>query len=56
MQSLRSYSIEDDNNVKLLLTHIRKIQNIAEVKVLEINKTTLSTKVVVYRKRPNINV
>lgn len=38
------------------MVHIRKMQNITKVKVLEINKTILFTKVVVGGKRPDVSV
>ena len=48
--------MEDDDNVKLLLTHIRKMQNIAEVEKLAIDKTALLNKVAVSGKRPDISI
>lgn len=43
LQSQRKCSIKDDDNIKLLLRQIKKMQNTAEVKKLAIDKTVLST-------------
>lgn len=51
MQNKRNYQIKDNDNVELLLTHIKKMQNITKVKVLVIDKTALLTKVAIDKKR-----
>lgn len=47
---------ENDNDVKLLLTHIKKMQNIDEVNTLVSNKTILSTKAVIERNKLDVSV
>lgn len=49
-------NIEDDDDIKLLLTYIKKVQNIAEVGTLPSNKIAPSTKGVVDGKKVDINV
>ena len=56
LQRQYSYSIKNDNYIKFLLAHIRKMQNTAEVKASEIHKTASLTEVVVDRKRPDVSV
>ena len=49
-------SIEDDDNVKLLLAYIKKVQNTTGVGTLAIDETAPSTKGVVGRKEVDISV
>lgn len=56
MQSQHSYNINNDDDVKLLLAQIRKMQDITEVEALTINKTAPLTKVVVGEKRSDISI
>lgn len=55
MQSQR-IGIEDDDDVKLSLTYIKKFQNNAEVRILVSNETVSSTKGVVRRKKINVSI
>lgn len=50
------YSSVKDDNIKLLLIYIRKIQNTTKFKILASNKTALSTKTTVSRKRLDISI
>lgn len=47
LQRQRSCSIEDDDNVELLLTHIIKIQNIIKSEISAINKTAPFIKAII---------
>ena len=55
MQNQRN-RIEDDNDVKLPLAHIKKMQNITEVGILVSNETVLLTKGAVGRKEVDVIV
>lgn len=49
--------IKNENDVELLLAHIRKMQiNTIEDKILTINKMSLSTKAIIGRKKSDINI
>lgn len=50
------YNIEDDNNVKLPLAYIRKIINTAENVTSVIDKTILSTKAIIDKRKSNVHV
>lgn len=50
LQSQYSFNIQIYNDVKLLLVHIQKMQNIAEVRIFVIDKIILSIKAVVDKK------
>ena len=54
MQSQRN-DTEDDDDVKLPLAYIKKVQNTTEVKTLASNETVPSTKSVVGRKRVDVS-
>lgn len=56
LQSQCSYRNEGNDNVKLLLSHIRKMQNTFEVEILEINKITPLIKVKIGGKGLDVNV
>lgn len=56
MQSQHRYSIEDDDNVKLPLAHIKKMQNTAEGETLAINKTVSSIKAIIGRRESDVSV
>lgn len=50
MQSQYKYNIKNNNNVKSLLVHIRKMQNVAKSEIIIINKIVLLTKAMINRK------
>lgn len=56
LQSQCRYSIEDDNNDKLLLAHISKMSNIAKSETLAIDKKVLSIKATISKKKSDIRV
>lgn len=49
-------SIKDDNDVKLPLAYIKKLQNTSEVGTLASNEIAPSTKDVVSRKKINVSI
>lgn len=49
-------SIKDNDIVKFLLAYVKKMQNIAKVKILASNKTAPSTKAAIGRKGLNVNI
>ena len=55
MQSQRN-GIEDDDDIELLLAHIKKVQNTAEAGTLASDKTTPSTKDALGRKGVDVIV
>lgn len=55
LQSQRN-SMEDYDNVKYSLAHIRKIQNIAKFGTLVINETAPSTKAIICKKGLDVNM
>lgn len=55
LQSQRN-AIEDNNDIKLLLIHIKNLQNIAKVEILRNNKTAQSIKNTVCRKRVDVSI
>ena len=55
MQSQRN-NIEDDDDIKLLLAHIKKVQNTAEVETLASDEIALSTKGAVGRQGVDVSV
>ena len=55
MQSQRN-GIEDDDDVKLPLAHIKKVQNTAEVRISASNETAPSTKGAVGRKGLDVSI
>ena len=55
MQNQCNYIIKDNDNVKFLLAYIKKMQNTTKVERLAINKTASLTKIVVGKKKLDIN-
>lgn len=56
LQTKHKYSIEDDDNVKFSLLHIRKLKNTAEVEALAIDKTVLLIKAMIDKRKSYVSV
>lgn len=56
LQTNCEYSIKDDNDVKLSLTHIRKLKNTAKDETLAIEETVLLTKATIDREKLDVSV
>lgn len=57
LYSCRNCFIKNEDDVEFLLAHIRKMQiNTVEVKILAINKMSLSTKTIIDREKSDVNV